>query len=333
MAKELPYFKFEPNQWENGNIQMLSREDKGLFIDLCCIYWSRLGDLPDKLAIMKLCNGQKNHLDELLNNNIISIENDFIKISFLDEQLQSFKESSKINSFNASSRWEKTPERIKGNLVYVIRCWNEGEEFIKIGITDTSINRRFSGKIPYNYEAIIVDFYENIYLESQYNEVAKGFEYSPNLKFSGNLECYKPSVLPKLIEFANIRNAKYIRKLSQSNAIREEKKRKEENRVEEKIIEYFPDDFLLNEKYIEFLNFRKAIKKPLKDVSIKANIKQLLKLAGNNSDVAIQIMEQSIANGWQGFFELKQITNGNTKSEQQYFGATKIPKDYDPNVY
>ena len=22
MAKELPYFKFEPNQWENGNIQM-----------------------------------------------------------------------------------------------------------------------------------------------------------------------------------------------------------------------------------------------------------------------------------------------------------------------
>ncbi len=33
MAKELPYFKFEPNAWENGNIQMLSREDKGLFID------------------------------------------------------------------------------------------------------------------------------------------------------------------------------------------------------------------------------------------------------------------------------------------------------------
>ena len=37
MAKELPYFKFEPNAWENGNIQMLSREDKGLFIDICSI--------------------------------------------------------------------------------------------------------------------------------------------------------------------------------------------------------------------------------------------------------------------------------------------------------
>ena len=38
MAKELPYFKFEPNQWENGNIQMLSREDKVyLLIYVLCI--------------------------------------------------------------------------------------------------------------------------------------------------------------------------------------------------------------------------------------------------------------------------------------------------------
>jgi uncharacterized LabA/DUF88 family protein len=34
MAKELPYFKFEPNQWENGNIQICSHEEKGVFIDL-----------------------------------------------------------------------------------------------------------------------------------------------------------------------------------------------------------------------------------------------------------------------------------------------------------
>ena len=57
MAKELPYFKFEPSQWENGNVQMCSKEDKGLFIDLCAIYWSRLGDVPEKLVIQKLCGG------------------------------------------------------------------------------------------------------------------------------------------------------------------------------------------------------------------------------------------------------------------------------------
>jgi hypothetical protein len=35
MAKELPYFKFEPSEWDNGIIQMCSRESKGLFIDIC----------------------------------------------------------------------------------------------------------------------------------------------------------------------------------------------------------------------------------------------------------------------------------------------------------
>lgn len=231
MAKELPYFKFEPNQWENGNIQMLSREDKGLFIDLCSMYWSRLGDLPIKLAIMKLCNGNKNSLDELIENNIVTIKENNIKISFLEEQLSTFSLTSKNNTVNANIRWEKIPERITGNLVYVIRCWNKDEEFLKIGITKTSINRRFSGKIPYEYEAIIVDFYSDIELESQYSEIAKGCEYYAKKNFSGHLECYNISILPKLIDFANIRNAKYVRKQCENDAIREDK-RKEDKKKE-----------------------------------------------------------------------------------------------------
>jgi hypothetical protein len=73
MAKELPFFKFEPNQWDNGNIQMLSREDKGLFIDLCSMYWSRLGDVPYKLAVQKICGGNANALDSLYENKIFEI--------------------------------------------------------------------------------------------------------------------------------------------------------------------------------------------------------------------------------------------------------------------
>lgn len=85
-----------------------------------------------------------------------------------------------------------------------------------------------------------------------------------------------------------------------------EKKVKNDNN--EKNI-YFSDDFVLNDKYLEFLNFRKEIKKPIKDVSINANIKQLMKLSNNQSDIAIEIIEQSIANGWQGFFEIKKTKN------------------------
>lgn len=107
MAKELPYFKFEPNAWENGNIQMLSREDKGLFIDLCSMYWSRLGDLPEKLAIQKLCAGNATALKSLCEENIIEIIDGNIYIKFLTIQLDEFENTSLKNSENAKLGWEK----------------------------------------------------------------------------------------------------------------------------------------------------------------------------------------------------------------------------------
>jgi hypothetical protein len=107
MSKELPYFKFEPNQWENGNIQILSREDKGLFIDLCSMYWSRLGDLPEKLAIQKLCGGNATALNSLCEEKIIEVLDSNIYIRFLSEQLNEFDDISKKNSKNAKDGWEK----------------------------------------------------------------------------------------------------------------------------------------------------------------------------------------------------------------------------------
>ena len=113
MAKELPYFKFEPNQWENGNIQMLSREDKGLFIDLCSMYWSRLGDLPKKLAIQKLCGGNATALSSLCDDKIIEILDGNIYINFLSEQLNEFDDISKKNSKNAKDGWGKRRKSIE----------------------------------------------------------------------------------------------------------------------------------------------------------------------------------------------------------------------------
>lgn len=114
MAKELPYFKFEPNQWENGNIQMLSREDKGLFIDLCSMYWSRLGDLPYKLAIQKLCGGNAVAFNSLCDEDIFEIIDGNIYIKFLSEQLLEFENTSKQNSKNAKDRWEKHRKQKEG---------------------------------------------------------------------------------------------------------------------------------------------------------------------------------------------------------------------------
>jgi len=107
MAKELPFFKFEPNEWENGNIQMYSREEKGLFIDLCAMYWSRLGDVPMKLAAQKLCAGNATAFDSLIDGNIFVVKEGYVCIDFLNEQLLGFENTSKQNSKNAFDGWEK----------------------------------------------------------------------------------------------------------------------------------------------------------------------------------------------------------------------------------
>ena len=110
MAKELPYFKFETSEWDNGTIQMCSRETKGLFIDLCSMYWARLGDIKTKLALQKLCNGNANALQELIEEDIIQILDEKIVIYFLDEQLKEFSAVSDKRKKAANKRWEQPTE-------------------------------------------------------------------------------------------------------------------------------------------------------------------------------------------------------------------------------
>lgn len=79
---------------------------------------------------------------------------------------------------------------------------------------------------------------------------------------------------------------------------------------------YFPNDELLNEAFGEYVLMRKKIKKPfVTDHAIELAIKKLEKLSGGDNDKAIQILNQSIMNNWQGLFELK--TSGNKKPNSQ----------------
>ncbi len=105
MAKELPYFKFEPQAWDTGNIQMCSRDGKGMFMDLCSLYWSRLGELPYALALQKLCNGNKDALQELITHQIFGVVEGQIVIDFLDEQLLERNLVSEERRKAAKKRW------------------------------------------------------------------------------------------------------------------------------------------------------------------------------------------------------------------------------------
>lgn len=121
MAKELPYFKFECSEWDNGNIQMCSLEAKGLFIDICSTYWTRLGELSYALALQKHCKGDTKFIKELIDSDVIVISSDktdMIVIEFLDEQLNEFQDTSKKRTDAANKRWDKCKSNAKAIQVH-----------------------------------------------------------------------------------------------------------------------------------------------------------------------------------------------------------------------
>jgi len=87
---------------------------------------------------------------------------------------------------------------------------------------------------------------------------------------------------------------------------------KEKVMVMEKVKEKEPEIFKteLEKKVNDFYKFRKEMKKPILEASKESFLKKLNKLSGGVESVAIEILDQSIANGWQGIFELKNSTNG-----------------------
>ena len=62
----------------------------------------------------------------------------------------------------------------------------------------------------------------------------------------------------------------------------------------------------LTEALKDFEEMRKKIKKPLTDRAKKGIIKKLYELSGGNASIAVEILDNSIMNSWQGVFELKQ---------------------------
>lgn len=67
----------------------------------------------------------------------------------------------------------------------------------------------------------------------------------------------------------------------------------------------------------KWIDYRKSIKKPYKSQdSLDSFVKHLRELSGNDCQKAEAIIEQSIANQWQGIFELKQKSNVGSNNSQ-----------------
>lgn len=84
-------------------------------------------------------------------------------------------------------------------IVYIIRCFNKNENFIKIGITSNTIKYRFKSKLlPYPYEIIkeIKGTPDFVYdKEKEFHLLYKDFKYIPLISFAGQSECFDITIL------------------------------------------------------------------------------------------------------------------------------------------
>jgi hypothetical protein len=97
-----------------------------------------------------------------------------------------------FSSWIAAAKKSKVFDSFK---VYIIKCWNEEEEFYKVGKTYNKIDYRFKGinKMPYLFSVIKViegDAYEICKLEKELQRKNKENKYLPSKIFCGRNECF-----------------------------------------------------------------------------------------------------------------------------------------------
>ncbi len=93
--------------------------------------------------------------------------------------------------------WIKKAKGRKGTF-YIIKCWNEEEEFYKIGITYNTTKKRYKGKkdMPYNWKIIKEVISEDLKyiwnIEKEFKIKIQNNRYLPILNFKGRMtECFK----------------------------------------------------------------------------------------------------------------------------------------------
>jgi hypothetical protein len=111
MAKELPYFKFEPAEYITKDVSFCSYAAQGLFINLCSHYWQRNCEMTLEQAKRRFKDD--NLIKELLDEKIISHINGKLIIRFLIEQRDEAINKSRVNKENGSKGGR--PKKPKNN--------------------------------------------------------------------------------------------------------------------------------------------------------------------------------------------------------------------------
>lgn len=93
----LNFFKFDASAWLTGKIQLLSAEEKGVFIELIARIWYNGGEIKNDEILHRLLRVEKgtlsNALQAFFDLDIMYEEDGILRLKFVDEQI------SEINSY------------------------------------------------------------------------------------------------------------------------------------------------------------------------------------------------------------------------------------------
>lgn len=113
--------------------------------------------------------------------------------------------------------------KLQGSQLYVLECWDSKERFVKVGITDSSVTRRYSSasgntvKMPYNYKVLAQSIFnkggENV-AEIEHLISNKYKRYKTNIHFMGHTECYsiddKDLIINEVMNSTNVNTFKQV---------------------------------------------------------------------------------------------------------------------------
>tara|TARA_R110000772_G_scaffold67308_1_gene149393 strand:+ start:1212 stop:1940 length:729 start_codon:yes stop_codon:yes gene_type:complete len=167
MAKELPYFQFEPAEYLTKDISFCSLSAQGLFINICSFYWQRQCNLTKEQFLRRFNNPIE--FEELINEGAIDLQENAIIIKFLDIQYKKATSTSKTNSSNGSKGGRPRKENPNESEIKPKQKPIESEtkgiredKIIKDKIKEENTYRKF------NHLSISIDDFNK--LEEKYNK-------------------------------------------------------------------------------------------------------------------------------------------------------------------
>lgn len=170
MAKNFPYFKFIVTEWMTGDIVFEELSTQGLFINICAIYWQRDGNLSVEDINRRYKNPSE--LNELVNRFLI-VENGFISIKFLDEQLIDANHISIKNSLNGAKggrpkKSEKNPPLNDGLPPQSEKKQSKEEEELNKKKIKEELNKSLLSEIKISEDNFV--YFKNIKIECSNEE-------------------------------------------------------------------------------------------------------------------------------------------------------------------